>query len=218
VPATVATALGSASAALTQAQDHLARWRSTDRTGGRVRAGYAALSAIDATMAALHEARAALVAELHTETIDRADRIDDMLARLTAAHADDGFDYQREIADGDGLGGDPGQLPPGVHRHLGGRGGRLVRELHAAHDDRQAAVLELEMPVMRYGESPAIVNASAPGAADIRAPRSMVPFVGTVLDVRQALQRRDALIPATRPIVIAATTTRHAPANANPLN
>ncbi len=99
---TVVTALGPASAALTQAQDHLALWCSTDRAGGPGARWLRRVLAIDATMAALHEAPLAprWLSLSCIDTIDRAERVGDMLGRLIDAHAEHGFDYQRATADG----------------------------------------------------------------------------------------------------------------------
>ena len=89
--------LGAATAALAGAAEHLAIWHGPNGTA-RVRAGHDALTAIDATLRALHDAREQLVGEIHADNIDRAARVDELLARVRAERFGhpQGYDYRRE--------------------------------------------------------------------------------------------------------------------------
>src|SRR5437763_1410883 len=100
-------------AALDAAAHALAVWHGED-TPARVRAGQDAVTGIDATLRALYTARSALLAEIHADQIDRAVRVDELLARLRAGRA--GYEREDPISD------DP--LPPGVEGCHPGRRSR----------------------------------------------------------------------------------------------
>ncbi|MEV4511357.1 hypothetical protein AB0K00_20570 [Dactylosporangium sp. NPDC049525] len=111
VPPTPAT-LGPAHAAVVRAVEELAAWHGPDPSGARVRAGHDAITAIDTALRALYDARAALVTEIHADNVERAARVDELLARVRAERFGhpDGFAYTREpeefVADE--------SVPPGV--------------------------------------------------------------------------------------------------------
>jgi hypothetical protein len=118
--------LDAPAAQVTAAAGFLAEWyaRQTDVVAHRsyVAAGHDCIAAIDGALRALHHARAALVAEIHRDAIERDIRVDELLARIAAERAEREAGYSRE---------DPvtnGPLPDGVEgrplgRHANGRGG-----------------------------------------------------------------------------------------------
>lgn len=104
--------VGPASAGLTAAAEHLAVWHGPD-SAARVRAGHDAITAIDNAMRALYATREHLVTEIHNDNIERAARVDELLARVRAERFGhpDGYDYRRETDD---QAADDGPEQPGV--------------------------------------------------------------------------------------------------------
>ncbi|MEU0560932.1 hypothetical protein [Dactylosporangium sp. NPDC006015] len=116
--------VGPATAALTAGAEHLAVWHGPDTSGARVRAGHDALTAIDSALRALYDARAALVAEIRRDDVERAARVDELLAQVRAERFGHpaGFTYIREpeehVCDDE-------PLRPGVEGwRIGNRGAR----------------------------------------------------------------------------------------------
>lgn len=115
--------------AVTRAEHELLLWsgRQTDpNPGGRtyVAAGHAAVTSIDAALTVLHRVREALAGEIHQDNIERAIRVDHLLAQIRQDHSSrvpaqpTSVDYERshEMPPG-------GPLPPGIGGWpAGGRG------------------------------------------------------------------------------------------------
>jgi hypothetical protein len=76
---------------LRQAVGYLDEWHAqlTTETRSYVAAGQDALAAIDATLRALLDARAALAEEVRRDEDERASRVDELLARLRKPEHDD---------------------------------------------------------------------------------------------------------------------------------
>jgi hypothetical protein len=79
--------LGPAQAALTRATEHLAVWRNGSG-GAQVSAGHNAVTAVDSTLRALYDARAALMGKIRADQDATAARVDARLAEYRAERED----------------------------------------------------------------------------------------------------------------------------------
>lgn len=116
--------LGPAHAAVVRGVEALAVWHGPADTSGRVRAGHDAITAIDTALRALYDARAALVTEIFADNVERAARVDELLAQVKAERFGhpNGYDYRREVED---QGADDVPVRPGIEGwSVNGRGAR----------------------------------------------------------------------------------------------
>lgn len=82
--------LDAAAGAVADASVFLSIWHAGDDAdqvaGDRIRAGHATVRQIDAAVAAMYDARAALATEIHQSNVERAAAVDQLLADLKSQY------------------------------------------------------------------------------------------------------------------------------------